>query len=77
MENFVVAHHKGRMSNETYPYSLDIVPAERPAGHFHWAIRRHGKLIERSDRPLPSEEAARKKGEAGIERQFANAHRDR
>ena len=76
MEIFAPRGHNRRMSNDTYPYSLDIVPAERPAGHFHWAIRRR-KLIERSDRALPSEEAARKKGEAGIERQFAKAHTDR
>lgn len=60
-----------------YPYSLDILPATVPNGHFHWAIRKHGKLVERSDRPAPSEEAARKKGAAGIERLFVQAHNQR
>jgi hypothetical protein len=31
----------------TYPYTLTILPNERTAGQFEWAIRRHGKLVER------------------------------
>ena len=34
----------------TYPYTLTISPSERLTGHFEWAIRRHGRLVERSDR---------------------------
>jgi hypothetical protein len=66
------------MSNDaTYPYALTITPCERPAGHFQWAITRHGKLIQRSDRPHRTEEMARKSGEAEIERQFVAARSQR
>jgi hypothetical protein len=60
--------------NATYPYTLTISPSERLAGHFDWAIRRHGKLVERSDRPHPSERSARESGQAALERQL---HDDR
>ena len=56
--------------NATYPYTLTISPSERTAGHFEWAIRRHGKLVERSDRPYPSERSARESGQAALERQL-------
>ena len=39
--------------------TLTILPCERLAGHFDWAIRRHGQLVERSDRHYPSEQAPR------------------
>jgi hypothetical protein len=32
--------------NETYPYTLAILPSERLARHFDWTIRRRGKLVE-------------------------------
>lgn len=54
----------------TYPYTLTISPSERLAGHFDWAIRRHGTLVERSDRPHPSERAAQESGQAALERQL-------
>ncbi len=57
------------MSNST-PYALEIMPAAKP-GTFQWTIRRHGTLIERSDRPLRSEEDAIKNGEKAMERQLA------
>ncbi len=56
--------------NGTYPYSLAVLPCEKPAGHFQWVIRKHGKLIERSDRAHPSERSARERGQAALERQF-------
>ena len=56
--------------NPTHPYTVDIVPCEKPAGHFRWAIRRSGKLIERSDRPHYSEQSARERAEEAIQRQF-------
>jgi hypothetical protein len=63
--------HSG-MSDENgmYPYTLTISPSERLAGHFDWAIRRHGKLVERSDRRYPSEQSAREQGQAALERQL-------
>jgi hypothetical protein len=54
--------------NQTYPYTLEITPATKPAGHFQWAIRRHGKLLQRSDRPSVTEAEARKRGRAQIEK---------
>ncbi len=54
----------------TYPYTLEVLPCEKPAGHFQWAIRKNGKLVERSDRPHPSERSARERGHAALERQF-------
>ncbi|HEV2557033.1 MAG TPA: hypothetical protein VGU45_00240 [Microvirga sp.] len=51
----------------TFPYSLEVSPCEKPAGHFQWAIRERGKLIQRSDRPHASEEKARANGNAQIE----------
>ena len=60
------------MSNDngTRPYTLEAQPCDKPAGHFRWAIRRHGKLIERSERPYPSEQSAREGGQTALERQF-------
>ena len=55
--------------NPTYPSTLIISPNERLAGHFDWAIRRHGTLVERSDRPHPSERSAQESGLA-LERQL-------
>jgi hypothetical protein len=60
--------------NATSPYTLTILPNERLVGHFDWAIRRHGKLVERSDRHYPSEQSARESGQAALERQL---HEDR
>ena len=56
--------------NETYPYTLAILPRERLAGHFDWTIRKHGKLVERSDRLYSSEQSARESGQAALERQL-------
>ena len=56
--------------NPTYPYTLTILPNQMLSGHFDWAIRKHGKLAERSDRPHPSEQSARKSGEEALERQL-------
>ena len=57
-------------TNPTHPYTVEVFPTQKPAGHFSWAIRRHGKLIERSDRPIPSERSAQEKAQAALERQF-------
>ena len=58
-----------KMSDSTtYPFTLDVQPCESPAGHYRWTIRKHGKLLQRSDRPHPSERSARERGEAELER---------
>lgn len=56
--------------NATYPYTLTVLPNARLAGHFDWAIRKNGKLAERSDRTYPSEQSARRSGEEALERQL-------
>ena len=61
--------HISAMSNDGQ-YELEIVPCEKPAGHFRWAIRKSGKLIERSDRAHGSERLARENGQAALERQY-------
>jgi hypothetical protein len=59
--------------SSTYPYTLEVQPSDRPAGTFQWIIRKHGKLLQRSDRPQRTEAEARKAGEREIERQFTDA----
>jgi len=51
-----------------HPYSIEISPLIKPEGHFRWAIRRSGKLIERSDRPHRSEAKARESAMEAVER---------
>ena len=70
--------HSRFMSNDlTYPYSLEISPSEKPERHFRWAIRERGKLLQRSDRVFSSEQIARQKGEAELERLFSSRERGR
>ena len=59
--------------NPHHPYTLEIAPSSRQAGFFDWAIRRYGKLIERSGGGKSSEDLARKDGEKAMERQFSAA----
>ena len=54
----------------THRYSLTVLPSQRSAERFEWAIRKHGKLAERSDRSYPSERAALQDGQAALERQL-------
>jgi hypothetical protein len=51
-----------------HPYSIDLEPCDQPSGHFHWKLRRHGSLIERSTRPLDSAELAEKRAMQVLER---------
>ena len=54
-----------RDMTNTYPYTLDV--ERKSEGVWHWAIRQHGKLVERSDFRLPSEAKARARGMEKIE----------
>ncbi len=63
------------VENPTHPYTLDVWQA--PGGHFQWAVRDRGKLVQRSDRSHPSEVEARRKGEAAIESLFVKTRNDR
>jgi len=60
--------------NPTHPYTLDV--SKLPDGRFLWAIRERGKLLQRSDRPQPSEQAAREIGLKAIEGLMADSGRD-
>ncbi|MCJ2049217.1 hypothetical protein MKL01_05835 [Methylobacterium sp. J-070] len=51
-----------------HPYSIEVSPLAKPEGHFQWAIRRSGKLIERSDRPHRSAEKAHESAMEAVER---------
>ena len=52
----------------SYPYTLEVTPAVKPSGHFNFAIRRKGKMVQRSDRAYPGEDKARERGLNAIER---------
>lgn len=60
--------HRAGMSHAPHPYSIEVSPLAKPEGHFQWAIRRSGKLIERSDRPHRSEAKAHESAMEAIER---------
>ncbi|WFT77586.1 MULTISPECIES: hypothetical protein [unclassified Methylobacterium] len=52
-------------------FTLEIRPSRDAAGHYTWAIRDHGKLYRRSDRPHRSEAEAREVAEAELARLMA------
>ena len=54
--------------NDTHPYTLEIIPPKAEGGSYQWAIRKHGKLAQRSDRNYHSEAKARENGMAQIEK---------
>lgn len=53
---------------QPHTFTYDLVPSKREAGGYHWAIRKHGKLVQRSDTPLPNEAQARTQALAMIDR---------
>jgi hypothetical protein len=66
-----------RMINDSiFPYSLEVTPCDKRAGHFQWAIRERGRLLQRSDRPHLSESKALENGHEQIQRLLHGA-RDR
>jgi hypothetical protein len=56
--------------NPTHPYTLEITPSPKGDGSLGWAIRKNGKLLERSDRAFRSEHDALKNGREALERLF-------
>ncbi|SDO18116.1 hypothetical protein SAMN05216360_1166 [Methylobacterium phyllostachyos] len=56
------------MSDVPHPYSIEVSPLTKPEGHFQWAIRKSGKLSERSDRPHWSESKAFESAMEAVER---------
>nr|WP_043750336.1 hypothetical protein [Methylobacterium nodulans] len=59
--------------NSLHPFAIEISSLTSPKGTFGWAIRKHGKLLERSDRPHHTEEKAYASALAAVERAFRAA----
>lgn len=57
----------------TYPYTFEIIPPKSEGGSYQWAIRKNGKLMQRSDRSLSSEAKAREHALAEIEKLLSGA----
>ncbi|ACA16038.1 conserved hypothetical protein [Methylobacterium sp. 4-46] len=55
-------------NNSLHPFAIEVSPLTTPKGHFGWAIRKHGKLLERSDRPHETEAKAHARALAALER---------
>ncbi|GJD98641.1 MULTISPECIES: hypothetical protein [Methylobacterium] len=53
-----------------HPFTIEVAPLTSPKGKFGWAIRRNGKLLERSDRPHDSEDKAHSSALSAVERAF-------
>ena len=51
-----------------HPYTLEILPPKVEGKSYQWALRKNGKLVQRSDRSLPSAEKARENGLAQVEK---------
>ncbi|WP_128562748.1 hypothetical protein [Methylobacterium crusticola] len=51
-----------------HPYTIEVSPLPKPAGHYQWAVRRSGRLVERSDRPHPTQAKAEASAIAAVER---------
>ncbi len=56
--------------NPTHPYTLEITHSPKGDGTLGWAIRKHGKLLERSDRVFRAEQDAMKNAQEALERVF-------
>lgn len=54
--------------NQTHPYTLELSPSPKGDGSVGWAIRKHGKMLERSDRMYRTQQDALKNGQEAVER---------
>ena len=61
-------HKRGMAETNTHPYTLEVERNPRSEGTWQWSIRKHGKLVQRSDRAAPSEAKARANGMEQIEK---------
>jgi hypothetical protein len=52
----------------SHPYTLELAPSSKGDGSVGWAIRKNGKMLERSDRMFRSEHEALKSGQEAVER---------
>lgn len=55
-------------AQQLQPFTFELVPSQRAAGGYHWAIRKNGKLVQRSDTPLSTEAKARTQALTMIDR---------
>ena len=60
-------------NNSANPYTLEIAACERPAGHFTWALRRHGTPFQPAAR-LPTTEETAERGPPAAIQKLPNAH---
>ena len=67
----------GMTNSVPYPYSLEVQPCDRLAGHFRWTIRDRGKLLERAERASPTADEAERHGMKAIERMLVDARQPR
>ena len=58
----------GMTETSTYPYTLEILAPRTEGASYQWAIRKAGKLVQRSDRSLPTEAKARENGLSQVEK---------
>lgn len=66
------------MNNETddlHPYTVEVTLRPGSQHQFQWAVRKAGKLVERSDRDHVSEAKAYGSAKAAIERLLAPSFR--
>jgi hypothetical protein len=54
--------------NQTHPYTLELSPSIKGDGSTGWAIRKHGKMLERSDRMYRTQHEALRSGQEAVER---------
>lgn len=58
-----------------HPYTLEVIPPKTEGKSFQWALRKHGKLVQRSDRELSSADKAWENGLAQVEKLLAGIDR--
>lgn len=49
-------------------YTLEVLPPRPGSKSYQWAIRRNGRMYQRSDRQLETHEKARRQGELILDR---------
>ena len=54
--------------NQTHPYTLELSPSPKGDGSVGWAIRKHGKMLERSDRMYRTQHDALRNGQEAVGR---------
>ncbi|WP_457105195.1 hypothetical protein [Methylobacterium sp. P5_C11] len=58
-----------------HPYTLEVIPPKEEGGAYNFAIRKHGKLAQRSDRSYPTEAKAQAAGMAMVEKLLSGSDR--